>query len=192
MSTRGLLVALALATSGVAACGDDGRALAPAPSTTTSTAPAATTSELTTMRLASVEIAEGATIDPRLTCDGANEPPRLVITGAPPSAAELAVAMVDLDAEGYVHWVVSGLPAGTDVIDPASLPDAATVARASSGVIGWDGPCPPPDDPPHRYELRAYALPEPSGIVAGEDGTEAVATLEALAIERATLTATYR
>ena len=100
--------------------------------------------------------------------------------------------MVDLDAEGYVHWAVAGLPASTDVVDPASLPEAAAVARASSGVIGWDGPCPPPDDAPHRYELRAYALAEPSGLAAGEDGVEAVATLEALAIERATLTATYR
>jgi len=195
VSTRALLVALTVALS-MTGCGDDGRTLSPAPPTTasTTTAPAELPSSegLTALRLASTDVADGAALDARLTCDGANEPPTLVITGAPPAAAELAVAVVDLDADGFVHWVVSGLPPTADVVDPASLPDGAVVGRASTGVVGWDGPCPPPDDPAHRYEFRAYALAEPAGLAAGAAGIDAVAVLEAAAVERATLTATYR
>lgn len=195
MSTRVLLVALAVVVAS-AACGDDGRALAPAPPTTASTAPVSTlppSSEgLSVLRLTSTDVTDGGTVDARLTCDGENEPPLLVITGAPPAAAELAIAVVDLDAGGFVHWVVSGLPPSTDVVDPARLPEGAVVGRAGTGVVGWDGPCPPPDDPPHRYEFRAYALAEPAGIAEGAAGAEAVAVLEDAAIERAILTATYR
>lgn len=147
---------------------------------------------ISALRVTSTDVTEGGTIDPRLTCDGENEPPTLVITGAPPAAAEIAVAVVDLDAGGFVHWVVAGLPSTTDVVHPDRLPDGAVVGRAGTGVVGWDGPCPAPDDRPHRYEFRAYALAEPAGLAQGATGTEAVAALEAAAIERATLTATYR
>lgn len=195
MAFRVLLVSLAAALGlGAAGCSDDGRALAPAPSTTTATVSTLPPSSdgLSVLRLTSTDVTDGGTVDPRLTCDGENEPPTLVITGAPPAAAELAVAVVDLDADGFVHWVVAGLPATTDVLDPDRLPEGSVVGRAGTGVVGWDGPCPPPDDPPHRYEFRAYALAEPAGLAQGVTGADAVAVLEDAAIERATLTATYR
>jgi len=184
------LVAVALV---VAACGDDGRTLAPAPPTTTTTAPPAmeSPSSVTELRLASPDIADGGTIDPRHTCDGANEAPTLLVTGAPTNAAELAVAVVDLDADGAVHWLVAGIPGDVEVVDPALLPAAAVLGRAFDGTSGWSGPCPPPGDGPHRYEVRAYVMAESVGLAADVDGQVAVDALEAAAVERDVLTATY-
>lgn len=191
MSIRALVVgACALV---LAACGDDGRVLAPAPPTTATSAvpPSSTTSALTALRLTSPDVTDGGTIDRRLTCEGGDEAPVLVVTGAPPDAAELAVAVVDVDAGDHVHLVITGLAPTADVVDPAAPPAGAVVGRASSGVVGWEAPCPPAGDAPHRYELRAYVLAEPLAMPEGSTGPEVVAALESAAIERATLSATY-
>jgi len=184
------LVALGLLLAG---CGDDGRTLAPAPPTTAappSTVPAMASSP-EAMQVASPDLADGGAIDPRHTCDGADEAPTLLVTGAPTDAAELAVAVVDLDADEAVHWLVAGLPGGVEVVDPALLPAGAVLGRAFDGTSGWSGPCPPPGDGPHRYEVRLYALAEPLGLGADVEGAEAVAALEQAALERDVLTATY-
>ena len=134
------------------------------------------------------------------TCDGDETSPPLAFTGVPVGTAELAVVVRDPDADGFVHWVVAGLPADTAAIvggpaesegtaDPA-LPEGAVEADNGFGESGWAGPCPPEGD--HTYELTVYALAEPSGLAAGaeaEDGAQAVEGAEALAT--ATLRGTY-
>ncbi|MFP5321955.1 MAG: YbhB/YbcL family Raf kinase inhibitor-like protein [Acidimicrobiia bacterium] len=186
-----VIVALVL-VSVASACGDDGRALAPAPPTTaTVPSTAAPAVEPTSLQLASPDVAEGAALDARFTCDGAGDAPRLLITGAPPAVAELAIAVVDVDAGGAVHWVVAGLPPGVEVVEPSVLPDGAVAGTNVDRSIGWAPPCPPPGDAAHRYELRLYALASPSGLVAGADGRDAVDALEQAALERDVLTATY-
>lgn len=179
----------------LAGCNDDGRTLAPAPPTTatstTTTLPAAPPSIAGPMRISSVDVGNGGTFPRSATCEGENEGPSFAITNGPTAAAELAIAVVDVSADGFVHWVVAGLPVDVGVIDPASLPSGAVQARSSSGIVGWDGPCPPPGDTDHRYEVRAYALSEPLGLAPGIEGRAAVELLEEAAIERAVLSATY-
>jgi len=192
---RAASAALLAGALALAACGDDGRALAPAPpttaSTSTTTLPAAPPSIAGPMRVSSVDVPDGGTLPRDLTCEGADEAPSLAITGAPEAAAELAVAVVDVTAGGTVHWVVAGLPGDLGVLEPSALPVEAVQGRSATGVVGWDGPCLAPGQPAHRFEVRAYALSEPSGLVSGVDGGEAVKVLERAAIERATLSATY-
>lgn len=193
--SRRSLVGLVGALSLLAACNDDGRTLAPAPSTTAVPATTGTSvggaDESEVMRLTSPDLAEGELIGQRFTCDGLNVSPTLVFDGTPPEAAELAVAVVDLDAGGYVHWVVAGLAPTTVQLAPGEVPAGAVLGRTDSGVVGWDGPCPPPGDEPHRYEFRLYAAAEPIGLAPGLDGREAIEVLEAAAIEVARLTARY-
>jgi phosphatidylethanolamine-binding protein (PEBP) family uncharacterized protein len=191
VTPRTLLAVTALAAAVATGCNDDGRTLAPAPPTTTSTvaAPAITGGGQAAMRLSSLDVVDGV-LDPRLTCDGADEPPTLGVIGVPAGAVELAVAVVDVDAGGAVHWLVAGLPPTIGVLDPAALPETAIIGRTEGGELGWEGPCPHPDDGPHRYELRLYATAEPTGLARGVDGREAVEVLEQAAMETATLTAT--
>lgn len=190
---RRAVVGVALAAALLAACNDDGRTLEPAPSTTG--APEATAStvpeEIVGMRVTSPDLVEGELVDPRITCDGGNVAPLLVFSGVPPAAAELAVAVVDLDADGYVHWVIGGLPPTTAQVGPGEVPVGAVQGRTDSGVEGWDGPCPPEGDEPHRYEVRLYAAAEPIGLAPGIEGREAVAIIERAAIDVARLTVRY-
>lgn len=187
------LVGVALAAALLTGCNGDGRTLAPSSSTTGVPETTSTTvgSEIVGMRLASPDAIEGEPLDPRFTCDGENATPRLVISGVPPAAAELAVAVVDLDADGFVHWVVAGLAPTVAQLGPDEIPEGAVIGRTDSGVQGWDGPCPPAGDEPHRYELRLYAAAEPIGLAPGLAGREAIDVIEGAAIDVARLTVRY-
>jgi hypothetical protein len=135
--------------------------------------------------------AAGEPIPERYTCDGDEVSPPLAIQGAPTGAAELAVVVRDPDADGFVHWVVAGLPADTTgLAEGGPLPEGAVEADNGFGEAGWAGPCPPEGD--HTYELTVYALAEPSQLDAGDDaeaGAEAVESAEVAAV--ATLRWTY-
>ena len=186
----GLLVVASLA---LAACNDDGRTLEPTSATMPpSEEPVPDTVPVDgALRVTSPDVFEGGRLDPDFTCDGTGRSPLLVISGAPPAAAELAVAVVDLDAADAAHLVVAGLPPTTAQVDVSQLPDTAVVGLADSGTPGWDPPCPPAGDAPHRYEIRVYAAAEPIGLAPGLPGTEAIALLESAAIDVARLGFTY-
>jgi hypothetical protein len=186
----GLLVAAVVALAG---CNDDGRTLEPTSATMPPSEVPATTpaDDVTGLRVTSPDVVEGGALDPAFTCDGAGLAPLLVVSGAPPAAAELAVAVVDLDAADFVHLVVAGLPSTTAQVDPNQPPDGAVLGRTDSDVLGWDAPCPPPGDAAHRYEIRLYAAAEPLGLAPGLPGHEAIGMIEAAAIDVARLGFTY-
>lgn len=186
-----LLAAAGLALTG---CNDDGRTLEPTSATMPPTEVPTTEAPdaVVGLRVTSPDVVDGAALEPAFTCDGAGTAPLLFFSGAPPAAAELAVAVVDLDAEDYVHLVVSGLPSTTAQLDVAQLPAEAMVGRSSGAdVIGWEPPCPPPGDAAHRYEIRLYATAEPVGLAPGLPGREAIDVLESAAIDVARLQFTY-
>ena len=186
----GLLVAAGVA---VGACNDDGRELEPTtatmpPSEIPSTEPP---DEVVGLRVTSPDVLAGESIDPAFTCDGAGAAPVLVFSGAPVAAAELAVTMVDLDASDRVHLVVAGLPSTTAQLDLGALPDEAVLARSDGGILGWEPPCPPPDDAAHRYEIRLYAMTEPVGLSPELPAGDALDLLERASIDVARLQFSY-
>lgn len=203
MLRRHLVPVLAAGALYLAACNDDGRTLAPAPTVPASpltTGPAS--SELPgsgaegpdvgqQFSLSSPDFADGDVLDPTFTCDGLNVSPELQITGVPVVAAELAIAVIDVDGGGGVRWIISGLAPVTTTIERGVTPPGAVTARTSTGVIGWDGPCPAATDPLHTYQFTVYALPEPIGLSEGIEGTEALRLLESAAVERHTIVAFY-
>lgn len=185
--------AFVLALLALGGCNDDGRTLEPTTATMPPEIPATapTTAVAFGLRVSSPDVVEGVDIDPSFTCDGAGVAPQLILSGAPSAAAELAVAIVDLDAADRVHFVASGLPSTTTQLDPLRPPAGAVLGRSAGDVPGWEPPCPPPGDGAHRYEVRAYVMAEPVGLTSGLVGSEAVAVLERAAIEVARLEFTY-
>ncbi len=134
---------------------------------------------------------DGGPLDARFTCDGADVPPPLAVTQVPLGTAELALTVTDEDADGYVHWIVAGLPPTLTTIDGGQLPAGAITVRGDAGTDGWSGPCPPTGDAAHHYDFTVYALAEALGLDAGLAARDAVAVIQQAAFASDVLTATY-
>lgn len=197
-----LATAVVLVAPVLVGCNDDGRSLDDAPEvpisreTTTSAGPGTADTSGTAaplgLTISSPSFADGQPLNPAFTCDGDNVPPPLTIVGAPEATVELALTVVDADADGYVHWVLAGIPRQVTQLESGVVPPEAVTARTDSGVDGWDGPCPPEADGPHRYVFTVHALAESIGLGPGLDGRAAIDLIESSAVlATATITATY-
>ena len=185
---------LAVAVLALGGCNDDGRTLEPTSATMppSSEVPAtSTTGEALGLRVSSPDVADGAALEAAFTCDGEGRAPTLVFSGAPPAAAELAVAIVDLDAADRVHLAVSGLASTTTDLDPLQPPPEAVLARSDGDVLGWEAPCLQREDGTHRFEIRLYAMAEPVGLTSGLPGPDAVALFDGASIDVHRSTFTY-
>lgn len=185
---------VALAAGAVlAGCGDDGRELSepdPAQTTTTSTPVAAGSESSTTilpqgsgtqadtgvMRLSSPDFTEGSAMPAVNTCAGEDRSPALRLTDVPMGTRELAVVVRDVQSGGFVHWVITNLPAQGGGLKRGEVPDGVVQANNDFGTLGWRGPCPPSGT--HHYDIRAYALRSPSGVTEGMAGQDAAALVE--------------
>ncbi|MEZ5218428.1 MAG: YbhB/YbcL family Raf kinase inhibitor-like protein [Ilumatobacteraceae bacterium] len=77
------------------------------------------------------------------TCDGSNTSPELSWAGLPSETVETAVIVTDLDAEGFVHWVVYSIDPSITNLALGQVPEGVSQAVNSFGNAGFDGPCPP-------------------------------------------------
>jgi len=130
-------------------------------------------------------------------CTSAGIPPELSWSGAPAATRSYAVLMFDPDAptgSGFWHWVAWDIPAGTTSLPTgAELPAGSVNGENDAGTIGYTGPCPPPGDGTHHYQITVIALsvatlgldatthPAVVGFVAGHNALAAgqlVATAE--------------
>lgn len=113
----------------------------------------------------------------RSGCRGKSLSPALRWSGAPSDTRSYAITIYDPDARGgWWHWLVfdipanvSNLPAGAGAEHSRSLPRGAVQGRNSFGLEYYGGPCPPPGDAPHHYQITVYALgiaklPESSSV----------------------------
>jgi Raf kinase inhibitor-like YbhB/YbcL family protein len=98
-------------------------------------------------------------IDSRFAGETGNETPRLVISGVPANAVELAVILHDPDAplpHGFTHWTVYGIDAAT-----TELGGDRAVGRTGPNGMGqpaYAGPQPPLGHGQHHYYFWVYAL----------------------------------
>lgn len=193
MRWRRTALTLALLGGVLTGCNDDGRTLAPAPSTSAAPAPSSSAPavDASALSITVSGLTEGDLLDSAFTCDGSGIHPAVDISGIPPGTAALAVSVIDLDADGYVHWAIAGIPATTTRLEAGEVPDGTVAARTDGGVFGWEGPCPPAEDEPHRYEFSVYAAAEPIGMAEDLDGRDAIEIMAAAATEIGHATVRY-
>jgi Raf kinase inhibitor-like YbhB/YbcL family protein len=184
----------ALVTAALAGCSDDGRTLAPiqpGQTTTSTTVPPTLANDAPAIfDLVSPEFEDGAAIPVRFSCAGEDISPPLGWT-ATPAAAELAIVVRDRQAEGFVHWIVTGIDAGVTGFGQGGVPEGAVEQVNSTGVIGWLGPCPPEGTGTHIYDFVLHALAAPVVIDPALPATEAAALVEAASTAQAPLSGTF-
>jgi Raf kinase inhibitor-like YbhB/YbcL family protein len=152
------VLALALLAVVAPACRHDGRALAPVKAgqtTTTSTAPAPTAPTVFTL---SGPVPDGSVLPADFTCKGAGASPPLTWAAAP-AAAQLALVVRDENADGYVHWIVTGISPTLGSFPQGGIPNGAADQVNSQGALGYQPPCPPTGSGRHLYVFTLYALP---------------------------------
>jgi phosphatidylethanolamine-binding protein (PEBP) family uncharacterized protein len=75
---------------------------------------------------------------------------------APRATRSYSLDVVDLDARGFIHWHVTGIPARTRSLTASSR--VGHQGKNDFGRIGYGGPCPPRGSQPHRYRFTLEAL----------------------------------
>jgi len=126
--------------------------------------------------------------------DGGNKSPPLEWSGAPVGTQQFALICHDPDAplpDGFTHWVVYGIPAGTTKLPEGQGPGAFSGGINGTGKAGYIGPYPPNGHGIHHYYFWVYAL---DGKVNLKPGMTRVQVLEAIKdhiLEQARLVGTY-
>lgn len=148
------------------ACGDDGGSPGTADASTDGAiVDAAIDAPSAAFTLTSPTITMGMPIPVVHTCDGANTSPALTWTNPPAGTMSFAIVFTD-KSNGLIHSVIydipatlTGLPADVDqVYAPPDVPGAHQTLGYNNTTRGYLGPCPPPADAPHTYELMLYAI----------------------------------
>jgi hypothetical protein len=138
-----------------------------------------------------------AVIDSRFTCDsvggvsGGGLSPALSWSGVPAGATNLAVVVTDLSADGFVHWVVTGIDPGVTGLGEGEAPAGGIQGTNGFGEVGWGGPCPPPGTGDHEYLVQLHALDRDLGLAPGFDGEEAIPDIEAASIATVSVVGRY-
>ena len=161
------------------------------------------------MSLTSAEVKEGGTLANEQVfkgfgCTGNNVSPSLSWSGAPSSTKSFAVSIYDPDAptgSGWWHWVVFNIPAnatslpkGAGDAKSTAMPKGAIQSRTDFGADGYGGPCPPPGDKPHHYQITVFAVDVDKLPDAKDDMASAALVgfdLHFHTLAKASLTATY-
>ncbi|MGB8364719.1 MAG: YbhB/YbcL family Raf kinase inhibitor-like protein [Rhizomicrobium sp.] len=159
---------------------------------------AAITAPASAMELTSPDVAPGAALAlPQVysQCGGGNVAPALSWSGAPVATKSFAVTLFDPDAAGgWWHWIVYDIGARVHRLARGAmpLPDGAQQGENDFGAMAYGGACPPPGSGVHHYRFTVWALDTPA--LPFDDPPKGVTIgpyLEAHALARATLTATY-
>jgi phosphatidylethanolamine-binding protein (PEBP) family uncharacterized protein len=114
---------------------------------------------------------DGAPIDPRYSCKGENVSPALSWSAAPEGTQEIAVTMIDQDAD-------------------FEIPAGAAAALNGRGATGYTGPCPPAGTT-HTYRITVYFLDHALGLAAGGSGDDMRSAIEAATFASAQVTGTF-
>ena len=134
---------------------------------------------------------DGDELPARYTCDGADIEPTL---GWEDNSGAMAyvITMTDTSADGFVHWILFGVPGSVQNFPDGSPPSGATDGLNDFGTRGYRGPCPPPGDGPHRYVFSVYALNRSLVPYGGEMTLENVlGVIECCVTARGTMEVTY-
>jgi Raf kinase inhibitor-like YbhB/YbcL family protein len=154
-----------------------------------------------TLQLTSPVFPLGGSIPSVHTCDGDDQAPSLVWSGAPDGTQSFSLILDDPDSPDpakpqrtYVHWVLFNIPA-----DLTGLPHGVTAdvlpAGAREGLndwkrLGYGGPCPRIGR--HRYVFTLYALDTTLTELDTPTKAELLAAMQGHVLEHAELMGTYQ
>ena len=141
------------------------------------------------MKLSSPEFENNKFIPSRLTCEGEDVNPALVIENIHSDAKSLALIMDDPDAPmgTWVHWVVYDIPV-TSRIDEDSIPGKQGINDFRR--LNYGGPCPPSGT--HRYYFKIYALDKELGLKEGVSKKALEKAMEGHILDKAELVGLYK
>ncbi|HXX60773.1 MAG TPA: YbhB/YbcL family Raf kinase inhibitor-like protein [Candidatus Sulfotelmatobacter sp.] len=154
----------------------------PGPTATPSTAPP--------LALTSPAFGDGGAIPARYTCSGADISPPLAWSHAPAGTTAFALVVVDTNASGFVHWVVSDIPGDQTALGAGAR--AGVAGRNSFDGVGYGGPCPPVGAGVHHYVFTLYALSHKLGLGGVPTATQVRAAAARVTLATARVTAIYR
>ncbi len=100
---------------------------------------------------------------------------------APPDTRSFALALIDIHpvAHGWVHWLVTDVPADAHALGEGAsrtggMPPGAVEHANTGGPRGYGGPQPPVGSGVHDYVAHLYALDVPGLALGPEASWEAV------------------
>jgi Raf kinase inhibitor-like YbhB/YbcL family protein len=132
---------------------------------------------------------DGAPIDPRYTCKGANVSPPLSWSAAPQGTREIAITLIDQDAD-FDHWTMAGIKPATTSVTENTPPQGAVAALNGSGAAGYTGPCPPAGTT-HTYRITVYYLDSALLLSSGGSTDDMRAAIDDATIATAEVTGTF-
>ncbi|MDB5462582.1 MAG: hypothetical protein JWP28_2426 [Phenylobacterium sp.] len=134
----------------------------------------------------------GGPIPRKYTVLGENISPPLNWSGTP-AAKSYAILVDDPDAPRATplsHWVVWNLPASVTMVAEGSK--SGMQGANSHGTIGYSGPNPPPNDPPHHYHFQVLALDRMLDVPAGGDREAVLAAAKGHVAAKGDLVGTFQ
>lgn len=145
------------------------------------------------MLLTTPAFKNGEPIPRKFTCEGGDINPEFHVQNLPQGTKSLALLMEDPDAPGgiFVHWIVWNIDPSAAFIKEESKPMGSVEGTNSGARTGYTGPCPPRDNPPHRYFFRVYALDVDLSLMPGARKEEFTAAIEGHMLAEAELMGTY-
>jgi Raf kinase inhibitor-like YbhB/YbcL family protein len=150
--------------------------------------------------MASPSFADGAEIPDANSDYGDGLSPELRWSGVPGGTRSLALVTEDPDAPKgpFTHWILYNLPGDLRELPPsipsnAELPQLAGAlqGRTSAGSIGYFGPHPPENDPPHHYHFELFCLDAPLPLGPGADRDQLRTALSGHVLAKGELVGTY-
>jgi Raf kinase inhibitor-like YbhB/YbcL family protein len=194
---RNALVALLLGAVAATACGGSSVSKAPPAASSPTGTPTATVAPggpSVSITVTSPAFADGATIPVKYTCTASTPvSPPLAWSGVPSGTAELTLLVEDPDASpgGFVHWVVYGIPPGTQGLAEGSLPSGAKQGANGRNQDQWAGPCPPVGSAPHHYRFTLTAVSKSLGLAPGPTAAQVKAAMAGLIVGQGLLVGRY-
>jgi Raf kinase inhibitor-like YbhB/YbcL family protein len=153
-----------------------------------STSPRTPGTDVGGLTVSSGAFQEGAPIPIEYSCDGQNIQLPVSWTRAPSGIAEYELVMDDQDANGFIHWVVVGIPAEASAL-ANPLPQGAVNGLNGRGQAGYTGPCPPSGT--HHYRITVYGVNAPLGLGSSASGDQVRTAAAGKTLASGTLTGTY-
>ncbi len=154
-----------------------------------------------TMTIASPAFADHEAIPRPYTCEGDDQSPALVWTGAPAGTRSYALIVDDPDAPDpaapkmtWVHWVLYNIPANAhglaQDVTRGGLPGGTLEGLNDWKRTGYGGPCPPIGR--HRYFHKLYALDTVLPDLSRPTKSKLLAAMDGHVLAQAQLVGTYQ